>query len=95
LGGEAGGDLRLLKIKPGRRMPDHGHRGSELTLILDGAYTDKTGTYRAGDVADLGDDLEHRPVADAMHGCICVVASEQPARYKTMLQKLIQPLTGM
>jgi putative transcriptional regulator len=93
--GESGGDLRLLKISAGRRMPDHGHRGSELTLILDGAYSDKTGTYRTGDVADLGDDLEHRPIADAEHGCICVVASEQPARYKGMIQKLIQPLTGM
>jgi putative transcriptional regulator len=95
LSGGNEGDLRLLKISPGRRMPDHGHGGSELTMILDGAYTDKTGTYRTGDVADLGDDLEHRPVADAELGCICVVATEQPARFKAMIQKMIQPLTGM
>jgi putative transcriptional regulator len=92
-GGE--GDLRLLKISPGRRMPDHGHGGSELTMILDGAYTDKTGTYRAGDVADLGDDLEHQPIADAQHGCICIVGTERPARFKAVIQKMIQPLTGM
>jgi putative transcriptional regulator len=95
LGDATGGDLRLLKISPGQRMPNHGHGGSELTLILDGAYTDKTGTYRTGDVADHGDDLEHVPVACSEHGCICVVAAERPARFKAVIQKMLQPLTGM
>jgi putative transcriptional regulator len=95
LANEAAGDVRLLMISPGQRMPNHGHGGSELTFILDGAYTDKTGTYRTGDVADHGDDLEHVPIACPERGCICLVAAEQPARFKAMLQKLIQPLTGM
>lgn len=95
LGGTAQGDLRLLNISPGRRMPDHGHGGSELTLILGGSYADKTGVYRAGDVADFGDDLDHTPVADPVAGCICLIATDRPARFKSILQKLIQPLTGM
>jgi putative transcriptional regulator len=89
------GDLRLLKINPGQKMPNHGHGGSELTFILDGSYTDKTGTYTAGDVADHGDDLEHVPIACPDHGCICLVAAERPAQFKAMIQRVLQPLTGM
>lgn len=89
------GDLRLLRVAAGRRMPEHGHGGSELTLMLRGSYTDETGTYRAGDVADLDDDIEHTPIADAQTGCICLIASEKPAKFKGLLPRLVQPLTGM
>ena len=89
------GDLRLLKVAAGRRMPDHGHGGSELTLMLRGAYTDSTGRYAVGDVSDMDTDIEHRPVADAFDGCICLIASEKPAKFKGLLPRIVQPLTGM
>ena len=91
----AGGDLRLIKIAPGLAMPEHGHGGNELTLILRGAYRDKTGHYKVGDLADMSDDTEHQPVADAKEGCICLVATEGKLRFKTLLARLMQPLTGM
>ncbi len=91
----ADGDLRLLKIAPGRAMPDHGHGGTELTLVLDGAFSDATGNYTWGDVQDVGDDIEHKPLADASTGCVCLIASERPARFKGLMGRLLQPLTGM
>ncbi len=89
------GDLRLLKIAPGREMPDHGHGGAELTLVLDGAYGDETGEYRRGDMQDVDEEIEHRPVADRTTGCICLIASEKPARFKSLVGRLLQPWTGM
>ena len=89
------GDLRLLKISPGRMMPEHGHGGAELTLVLDGAYSDESGDYRCGDIQDVDEVVEHRPVADAIAGCICLIASERPARFKGFMGRLLQPLTGM
>lgn len=91
----AEGDLRLLKVLPGRAMPEHGHGGAELTLILQGAYSDKLGRFAAGDIADLGDDVEHQPVTDALEGCVCLVASERKARFKGPLARLLQPFTGL
>ncbi len=91
----AKGDLRLLKVAPGKAMPDHGHGGEELTLMLKGSYHDKFGTFRRGDVADLDDDVEHAPIADEKEGCICLVASEGKARFKGFFARLVQPLTGM
>lgn len=89
------GDLRLLKIAAGRKMPVHGHGGEELTLVLDGAYADETGEYRRGDVQDIDDETEHRPIADKELGCICLIASERPARFKGIVERLLQPWTGM
>lgn len=91
----AEGDLRLLKIQPSRRMPEHGHGGAEITLVLRGSYTDELGTFRRGDVADLDDDIEHQPMVDDREPCICLVASVQPARFKGVFARLFQPIVGM
>lgn len=91
----AGGDLRLLKVAAGRAMPEHGHGGTELTLVLKGAYVDRFGRFAAGDIADLDQDVEHRPVVEDVEDCICLVASERKARFKGLISRLVQPLTGM
>ncbi len=91
----AGGGLRLLKVAPGHAIPEHGHGAAELTLVLRGAYTDETGRYGAGDVADVDEEIEHCPVADRETGCICLLASEKPARFKGVLPRLVQTFTGI
>ena len=89
------GDLRLLKIAAGRKMPEHGHGGCEMTLVLDGAYSDETGAFGPGDIQDVDGELEHQPVVDPHLGCICLVASERPARFKGAFSRLLQPWSGM
>ena len=89
------GDLRLLRIAAGRVMPEHGHDGAELTLVLEGTYTDATGAYGRGDIQDADETIEHAPVADAEHGCVCLIASERPARFNSVIARLLQPWTGM
>jgi putative transcriptional regulator len=49
--------LQLLRIAPGKKLPDHGHGGEELTLVLKGSYSDHTGRFCAGDVADLDEEI--------------------------------------
>ncbi len=92
---EGDGDLRLLRIASGRTMPDHGHGGAELTLVIEGAYSDATGTYRRGDIQDADEGLEHQPVVDAAAECVCLIASEHRARFKTLVGRLSQPWTGL
>ena len=89
------GELHLISTSAGRDLPEHGHNGAELTLVLRGAYQDETGQFRVGDAADLDESIEHRPVADPEAGCICVLAFERPARFKGLLPRLLQPLTGL
>ena len=42
------GSVRLLYIPPGQAVPDHGHGGLELTLVLQGSFRDETGQFRSG-----------------------------------------------
>ncbi len=87
--------LKMLKLGQGRTMPEHGHGGEELTLILKGSYHDKMGRFSAGDVADLDAEIEHQPIVDSSEDCICVIAFETRAKYKTILAKLVQPFVGI
>jgi putative transcriptional regulator len=88
------GDLRLMKIAPGQVIPEHGHTGSELTLILRGSYRDATGHFQVGDVADMCGDKGHSPVADPVEGCICLVATDGRMKFTGMLARMVQPFTG-
>ena len=95
LGQDHLGKLFLMKIASGKALPAHSHGGMELTLVLSGSYTDRFGTYRRGDIADLDDDVEHQPIVDEGEECICVVASEHPAKFKGILPKIFQPFVGI
>ncbi len=88
------GGLRLLKISPGMSMPLHSHKGSELTLIMQGSYSDELGRFQRGDVADLDTDVEHQPITDGNTPCICLVATDASLVFRGLLPKLLQPFTG-
>ena len=87
--------LRLLRIAPGKSVPEHGHGGQEITLILSGAYEDEIGYFGAGDVADLGDEIEHQPIVVSNEDCICLAATEAPTRFKSIFGRLLQPWVGI
>ena len=89
------GKLFLMRIAPGTAMPEHGHGGEEITLILSGAYNDKFGRYAQGDVADLDESIEHQPIVETGAACICLVATEAPTRFKSWPARLLQPLIGI
>ena len=91
----ARGQLKLLRIGAGRAMPEHGHGGEEITMVLKGAYHDHMGRFGEGDVADLDEDIEHRPVVDMDGDCICLVATERPTRFKSLAARLMQPFVGI
>lgn len=88
------GDLRLFKIAPGTALPEHGHVGQEMTLVLRGSYSDEHGKYCVGDVSDLDEGTEHTPIACPEKGCICLMASEHKPQFKGWLARLLQPIFG-
>ena len=50
--GPGGERLWLLRARPGVSIPSHGHRGSELTLVLKGSFWDGDQQYGPGDVEE-------------------------------------------
>lgn len=83
---------RLLYIPAGQAVPDHGHRGMELTLVLQGAFRDETDRFGPGDVEIAGEELNHVPTAEPGQDCICLAATDAPLRFKDLVPRLLQPL---
>ena len=82
---------RLLYIPAGQSVPDHSHRGLELTMVLQGAFSDQTDRFARGDVEIADDDLEHTPVAEAGEDCICLAVTDAPLKFKGWMPRLAQP----
>jgi putative transcriptional regulator len=91
---ERGGVSRLLRIAPGKAMLEHTHDGNELTLVLQGSISDEVGRFGVGDIADLDEEIDHQPIVDSADHCICLVATDAPLKFNTLLGKIVQPITG-
>ncbi|WP_170479425.1 ChrR family anti-sigma-E factor [Ruegeria arenilitoris] len=82
---------RLLFIPAGAAVPDHGHNGMELTMVLQGAFSDEVDHFARGDVEIADEDLEHTPVADMSEDCICLAVTDAPLRFNKLMPRLFQP----
>jgi putative transcriptional regulator len=82
---------RLLFIPGGQAVPDHGHRGLELTLVLQGAFRDERARFGPGDIEIADEATEHTPVAEDGEVCICLAATDGPLRFNAIIPRLAQP----
>ena len=89
------GSARLLYIPAGQSVPDHGHRGLELTLVLQGAFRDKTDRFGPGDMEIATEALQHTPVAEAGPACICLAATDAKLRFNGLIPRLAQQFMGI
>ncbi|MEP3785271.1 ChrR family anti-sigma-E factor [Ascidiaceihabitans sp.] len=81
---------RLLFIPAGAAMPDHGHKGTEMTMVLQGAFQDDDDYFARGDVETADSDHFHTPVADIHEDCICLAVTDAPLEFKGLLPKIAQ-----
>lgn len=88
-------NLILLKVGPGRALPDHGHVGTEFTHIVSGSYTDRLGRFGPGDLAEVDEDVEHQPIVDPDGECICLAAMEGRMRFNSFIGRMLQPIFGI
>jgi len=86
--------VMMLRVGPGKALPMHGHTGSELTLILKGAYRDESGRYGPGDLDEETEESEHQPMVEGDGECICIAAIDGRMRPHGWLARMIQPLFG-
>lgn len=87
----SGATARLLRIPGGVAVPDHGHRGTELTMVLQGAFHDESDRFGPGDIEIADESTQHTPVADHGVDCICLAVTDAPLRFNALLPRLLQP----
>lgn len=81
----------LIRVRAGRQVPQHTHEGSELTVVLDGAFHDETGRYGRGDLVIADSSLDHRPTADEEQDCLCLAVTDAPLRLTGRFGRLLNP----
>lgn len=94
LGDIEGCHVNLFWIKPGRTVPAHTHEGSELSLVLDGAFSDGRGHYGRGDISVADDSVDHRPSADTGRPCIGFAVVDAPLKLTGSFRQLIGDIIG-
>lgn len=86
---------RLIYIPAGQAMPQHSHRGMELTLVLKGAFRDDDGVFARGDIEVADQKVDHTPVAEPGEDCICLIATDGRLRFNGLLPRIAQPFFGI
>lgn len=84
------GSASLLRVKAGRRLPQHTHEGSEITLVLTGAFSDPMGRYARGDIAIADGAIDHSPVVNSDEDCICFAVTDAPLVLTSPLGRIVQ-----
>lgn len=94
LGEIEGCEAELLWIRAGRAMPSHTHGGTELTLVLEGGFSDGDGHYIRGDICAADESVDHRPVADEDGPCICLAVTTAPLKLTGSMRQLFSDIFG-
>ncbi len=83
----------FIHMAAGASTPVHTHYGREYTLLLDGGFDDKFGSYREGDFIVRDGGHEHQPVSE--NGCLCFAALDRPVRFTEGVVRLLNPINRL
>ncbi|CAM4342530.1 ChrR family anti-sigma-E factor [Pseudoalteromonas ostreae] len=83
----------LLHIDAGGEIPEHTHTGFELTLLLDGEFSDEEGQYVPGDFMWLDGRHQHTPITEK--GCLCYTVVSSALHFNKGLSKLLNPIGNL
>lgn len=80
----------LLHIGAGGSIPEHTHKGFELTLLLEGTFSDHQGNYVKGDFIMLDKRHQHQPATE--QGCLCYTVANDAMHFTQGINKLLNPI---
>jgi putative transcriptional regulator len=81
----------LQKLAAGGKAPAHTHRGSETTIVLQGAFTDQNGLFNQWDFVVLTEQDEHKPIAVGCEDCITLSVLSAPLKLTGTFTRLLNP----
>lgn len=85
-------ETSLLHIRAGSAVPRHRHRGDEITVVLQGSFSDNEDQYRVGDFIVRTPGEVHKPVASQDEDCLCLSTLDAPIQMNNWLLRLLMPL---
>lgn len=89
------GKATFIYMEKGGSVPEHTHRGSELTLVLDGEFSDGVRDYDSGDFILLDQQHTHSPHSQADEGCLVFSIVDKPLHFTSGLARLLNPFSHL
>ncbi|MBN7822029.1 ChrR family anti-sigma-E factor [Bowmanella yangjiangensis] len=89
------GRADFIYMEKGGTVPEHTHRGSELTLVLDGEFSDGVGHYDTGDFIRCDSHHTHTPKTEAEEGCLVFSVLDKPLHFTSGLARLLNPFSHL
>ena len=80
----------FIYMKPGSQVPIHRHQGNEITLVLEGSFSDELGAYQPSDFVVRDRSHHHQPVSE--EGCLCFAVLDSPLTFTRGLARLMNPI---
>ncbi|AFU98781.1 ChrR family anti-sigma-E factor [Simiduia agarivorans] len=84
-------EVSLHRIKAGGSVAEHDHKGTEITLVLEGSFSDEAGIYNEGDFLLREAGQVHRPLASRDAPCICLSVVAAPVKMTGTFARLLNP----
>ena len=82
----------FIYMTPGSQTPAHKHQGSEITLVLDGSFSDELGEYNRSDFIMRTNKDVHQPRSD--EGCLCFAVLDSPLTFTKGIARLLNPINN-
>jgi putative transcriptional regulator len=76
-------------------VPEHTHRGNELTLVIDGEFSDGLDNYSEGDLILMDRTHTHSPHSQAEEGCLVFSIVDAPLHFTSGLARLLNPFSHL
>lgn len=84
-------EVAFHKISKGGKVVEHDHKGLEVTLVLEGSFSDEQGVYQRGDFIVREPGQTHRPTATQNQDCLCFSVCAAPVKVTGFLGALVNP----
>ena len=89
------GKANFIYMEKGGKVPEHTHKGTELTLVIDGQYSDGISDYDCGDFTLLDGQHKHQPHSDVDGGCLVFTIVDKPLHFTSGIARLLNPFSHL
>lgn len=89
------GVANFIFMGSGGSVPEHTHRGTEYTLVIDGEFSDGLANYDTGDFIFMDGNKTHTPQSDTKEGCLVFSIVDQPLHFTSGLARLLNPFSHL
>lgn len=89
------GRANFMYMEKGGRVPEHTHKGTEFTLVINGHYGDGISEYESGDFTSMNSQHNHLPHSEADNGCLVFTIIDQPLHFTAGIARLLNPFSHL